>query len=363
MKAERYRSETINASQLAGNPLGSPATRDLAVYLPPGYYQSADKRYPVVYLLHGYAGNIKNLTIAPNQRQKMTWLPAEILDEADWPRVCDYEKLDELIGKGELPPFILVQPDGSLHLPDKDGTFDIYTGVTRTKGSFFVNSKHTGKYESFILEDVVNYVDLHYRTETDRKHRGLMGASMGAYGTLSILCHHPERFSAAAALSPANFTLDLLNWKMIIPLQERLLGRDEAEKGGAQLFGDILDTLDIIYSKDRPLLPTVVRDGQGKAVSMDSQAAEAWRACDINRVAEKLAGNLKTVSLLMNCESSDEFGLAGETQKLHDTFQQLGISHEYEIYDEPQAKTFSPHIFGIAYHLIPAFKFILGEIA
>jgi hypothetical protein len=57
-------------------------------------------------------------------------------------------------------------------------------------------------------------------------------------------------------------------------------------------------------------------------------------------VAKKLAGNLKTVSLLMNCESSDEFGLAGETQKLHDTFRQLGVPHEHEIYDEAQAKTF-----------------------
>ncbi len=363
MQVDRYETDVIDAIHLEGNPLGSLAKRELAVYLPPGYYQSEDKRYPVVYLLHGYAGNIKNLTIAPNQRQKMTWLPAEILDEADWPRVCDYEKLDELIGKGQLPPFILVQPDGSLYLPDKDGTLDIYTGVTRTKGSFFVNSKHTGNYESFILEDVVNYVDRQYRTMKDRRHRGLMGASMGGYGTLNILCHHPEKFSAAAALSPANFTLDLLDWKMIIPLQERLLGRAEAEKGGDQLFGDILDTLDIIYSRERPLLQTVVRDGSGKIVSMDRRAADAWQGFDINRVAEKQAANLKTVTLLMNCESSDEFGLAGETQKLHATFQRLGIPHEYEIYDEAQAKTFSPHIFGIAYHLIPAFKFILGKIS
>ena len=363
MKVERYKSETISASHLEGNPLGSPGKRELNVYLPPGYYESQDEKYSVVYLLHGYAGNPKNLTIVANQRQKMGWLPSEILDEADWQRICDYAKLDELINKGELPPFILAQPDGSLHLPDKDGTYDVYTGGTRTKGSFYVNSKHAGKYEGYILDDVVNYVDLHYRTKTDRKHRALMGASMGGYGTLSALCHHPEKFSAAAALSPANFTLDHLDWKLVIPLQERLLGRAEAEKGGHQLYDDILDTQDIIFSNDRPLLPTVARDGSGKILSMDADAADAWKAHDINGLAEKQAGNLKTVSLLMNCESSDEFGLAGATARLHATFQRFGIPHEYEIYDDAQAKTFSPHIFGIAYHLIPAFKFILGKIA
>lgn len=363
MQDERYRVDRIKASRLEGNPLGSPAMRDLHIYLPPGYHRSVDQRYTVVYLLHGYAGNTKNLTIVPNQRKRMTWLPPEILDEADWQRICDYEKLDELINKGEMAPFILVQPDGSLYLPDRDGTIDIYTGGVRTKGSFYVNSKHTGNYGDYILEDVVNYADRHYRTKADRGQRALMGCSMGGYGTLNILCHHPEKFSAAAALSPANFTVDLLDWKMIIPMQERLLGRTEAEKVGDQLFGDILDTQDIVFSRDRPLMPTVGRDGSGKAVSMDRDAADAWKVHDINILAEKRAGNLKTVSLLMNCESSDEFGLAGETEKLHATFQRLGIPHEYEIYDEAQAKTFSPHIFGIAYHLIPAFKFVLGKMA
>ena len=198
MTAERYKSNTINASHLEGNPLGSPAQRELHIYLPPGYYESPDNKYPVVYLLHGYAGNHKNLTVTADQRQKMSFLPPEILDEADWTRICDYKRLDDLINKGEMAPFILAQPDGSLHLPDKDGTLDINTGGPRTKGSFFVNSRNTGNYASYVIDDVVNYVDLHYRTKTDRKHRALMGASMGGFGTLSILCRYPENFSAAA---------------------------------------------------------------------------------------------------------------------------------------------------------------------
>lgn len=363
MKAERYKIDKINASHLVGNPIGSPATRDVHIYLPPGYDQYQNKRYPAVYFLHGYTGNTKNMNIPPNMRQRMNWLPAELLDEIDWTRICDYEKLDYLIENGELAPFILVQPDGSLYLPDKYGTYDINTGETRTKGSFYINSKYTGDFEDFILEDVVNYIDTHYRTIADRMHRALAGVSMGGYGTLSMLCHHPEKFSVAAALSPGNMTLDLLDWKMVIPLQERLLGRAEAEKGGGELFSDVFDTLDIVYSKDSPLIPTLVRDDNGKTVSMDRGAADVWKAHDINGLAEKYANNLQTVPLVMNCESTDEFGLMSETKKLHDTFNRLGIHHEYEIYDDENARKFSPHIFGIAYHIIPAFKFILKKIA
>jgi S-formylglutathione hydrolase len=363
MQDDRYKTDTVNATSLAGNPLGSPAIRDLGIYLPPDYFQSQDRRYPVVYLLHGYAGNNKVLTIAANQRQKISWLPPEILDQVDWQRSCDYEKLDDLINRGEIPPFILVQPDGSLHIPDKDGTFDIYTGGTRTKGCFYINSKHSGHYESYILEDVINYVDLYYRTKPDRSHRALTGVSMGGYGTLSILCHHPEKFAAAAALSPANFTADMLDWKMIVPLQEKLLGRESAEKSGDQTYADILDTQDIVFSKDRPLLPTIVRDVKGEIISMDQKATETWQSYDLNNQAEEYSGNLKKVPFLMNCESSDEFGLTVATERMHATFKRLGIPHEYEIYDDDLAKAFSPHIFGIAYKLIPAIKFVLAKIS
>ena len=362
MTDERYRVDTIHADSLVGNPLGSPAERKLSIYLPPDYFQSAEIKYPVIYLLHGYQGNPKTLMIGVSLREKWNWIPPAILDQINWSKTCDYGILDKLIGQGELNPFILVQPDGSLHLPDKDGTYDFFSGDTRTKGSFYINSRYAGNYEDYIVRDIIRHVDANYHTLNERRHRALMGVSMGGYGTLSILCSHADKFAAGAALSPANFTVDMLDWKLIIPMMEKMTDRATAEKSGAQFYDDILDTQDIVFSREKPLIPSVVRDGSGSAVSWDKDAAAIWDEYDINRLAAKYTGNLKQVALMMNCESSDEFGLAGATERIHTTFKQLGIKHEYEIYSDPAAAALSAHVMGIVYHMLPAMRFCLGHL-
>jgi hypothetical protein len=65
---------------------------------------------------------------------------------------------------------------------------------------------------------------------------------------------------------------------------------------------------------------------------------------------------LKTVHLLINCESTDEFGFSRETEKIHQTLIELGIRHQFEIYTDPRA-ALSPHMIGIAYHIVPAIRF------
>ena len=362
MSRQRYRLDKIHAASLEGNPVNSPVDRDLFIYLPPDYYDPGNKKYPVVYLLHGYTGNEKNMAVPENQRKRFDWAPTAILEKFDWPRICDYVKLDELISGGHMKPFILVQPDGSLHLPDKNTTHDLWSGTTRTKGSFYVNSKYTGNFEDYILNDVIPFVDGNYRTLAGRKNRALMGVSMGGYGTLSIISRHPEKFCAAAALSPANFTVGMLDWKLLLPMAVTAFGREAAEKAGKQLYDDILDTQDMIFHGERGLMSTVIRGSDGRVVSFDEQLAEASREFDINRIAEKYAANLKQIPLMMNCETSDEFGLAMATATLHETFLRLGIPHEYEIYCDPAAAELSPHILGIAYNIIPAIKFCLGHI-
>ena len=87
-----------------------------------------------------------------------------------------------------------------------------------------------------------------------------------------------------------------------------------------------------------------------------------WDNYDINRMATKYASNLKQVNLLMNCETSDEFGLAEATERIHATFKQLGIKHEYEIYSDPAAAALSAHVMGIAYHVLPAMRFCLRHL-
>ena len=69
---QRYRIDRIHAGSLENNPAGSPVDRDLFIYLPPGYFNSRTKLYPVVYLLHGYRGNPKNLTVPVKLRNRLS---------------------------------------------------------------------------------------------------------------------------------------------------------------------------------------------------------------------------------------------------------------------------------------------------
>jgi hypothetical protein len=282
-------------------------------------------------------------------------IPKQILQQIDLNRIPSYKTFDELISKGELEPFIFVQPDGDLYLPQKGGARDL-AGAVETKGSFFINSLFTGKFEDLIVKDVLEHVDQNYRTLADKKHRALTGGSMGGYGTLSICLHHPEEFISGASLSPANMTTDHLDWKLIVPAYEKLLGRKMAEQLGKSSASDLLDTCDMIFSGNNPLLASIKRDKEGKIIDLNKESGSNWQKYDLNRMIRESPGALKTVHLLINCESTDEFGLSGETEKIHKTLIELGIRHQFEIYTDPRA-ALSPHMIGIAYHIVPAIKF------
>jgi hypothetical protein len=355
----RYRIDRLHSKSLEGNPINSPTDRELHIYLPPGYFQSEKKRYPTIYFLHGYAQNSQKITVSPrledNKNLPLQLIPKQILQQIDLNRIPSYTWFDELISKGGLEPFIFVQPDGSLHLPQKGDVKDL-TGVAETKGSFYINSPFTGKFEDYIVKDVLEHVDHNYRTLADKKHRALIGGSMGAYGALSICLHHPEKFVSAASLSPANMTTGLLDWKLIIPVYEKLLGRKMAEQLGKSSSSDLLETCDMIFSSNSPLLASIKRDNEGKIIDMDEKSSTNWQRHNLNRMIREDPEPLKTVHLLINCESTDEFGFSGETKKIHQTLVEIGIRHQFEIYTDPRA-ALSPHMLGIAYHIVPAIRF------
>jgi len=360
----RYKIDKIHAKSLEGNPVNSPVDRDLRIYLPPGYFESKEKRYPVIIFLHGYAGNNHSWTVtaAGEEDQPIPWdkIPKNILEEVDIERVPTYEKLDEFISSGYLAPFIFVQPDASLHLPHKDG-FRNLRGMVSTKGSFYVNSPFTGNYMDYIVNDVVDYMDSNYRTIPDKEHRVLMGGSMGGYGTLYIGAHHPEKFIAAASLSPGNIDIDLLNWKLRIPIYERILGKKFCERIGDATWADILDTNDLVYSKDNPIIPSIKCDENGEIIEFNQKAFENWGKYDLNNVIKQNPESFKHVKLLLNCADNDEFGLTMAAEKIHETLTELGIDHEYDLYSDPKV-ALTPHMLGIGYHIIPGIKFCLNFI-
>jgi enterochelin esterase-like enzyme len=126
-------------------------TRELNVYVPPGYDENPNKRYPVLYLLHGFAN-----------------------DQNSWHRYGRANDiLDNLLAKKTIEPFIVVMPlgYGGARI-DGDGTGIAPSGAGRLGGD-------ADLYQRDLLEDVIPMIEKKYRTIADRKHRAIVGFSMG----------------------------------------------------------------------------------------------------------------------------------------------------------------------------------------
>ena len=149
---------------LRGNPLGDPAERPLWVYLPPGYPGQAE-RYPSVYVLHGYGGSVASWGNRPTYGRPVL------------------ELIDEAFAAGQAPPAVVVYVDG----------------WTRYGGSQYIDSVGTGRYQSYLCDEIVPYIDGRYRTIADRDHRAIMGKSSGGFGALVAAMLRPDVFGACAS--------------------------------------------------------------------------------------------------------------------------------------------------------------------
>jgi len=159
----RYSTLFIQAPSLRNNQLGEKDQRAISVYLPPSYFTSG-ARYPVIYYLPGYTD--------------ASMLGFNLPGDAD-----------KLMRDGAIHEMIIV----------------VANGANRLGGSFYVNSPVTGDWEDFIVNDVVGYVDTHYRSVAQASARAISGHSMGGFGALNIAMRHPDVFSAVYSLSPGLF--------------------------------------------------------------------------------------------------------------------------------------------------------------
>jgi len=153
----------VHGAALEGNLGGEAVDREVIVFLPPGYAADPNRRYPVLYALHGYS-------IGAEQWTKEIHVP---------------QTIEGAFAKGAAP-MIVVLPDSK----------------TQYGGSIYSSSVTVGDFEKFISHDLVAYVDAHYRTIPDRRARGLAGHSMGGYGTARIGMKHPEVFGSLYIMSP-----------------------------------------------------------------------------------------------------------------------------------------------------------------
>jgi S-formylglutathione hydrolase FrmB len=162
--AGQLEEHVITSDLLRDNPLGDPHERPLWVYLPPGYDDEPDRRYAAVYVIQGYTGHLGMWRNRSPYRQPFT------------------ESADEVFATGGAPGTIVVYVDA-------------WTGYG---GSQFVDSPGTGRYHSYLCDEVVPWVDGHYRTMADAGHRAIMGKSSGGFGAMITPMLRPDLFGALA---------------------------------------------------------------------------------------------------------------------------------------------------------------------
>lgn len=142
-------------------------TRKMQVYTPPGY--TKDKKYPVLYLLHGIGG-----------------------DETEWQRFAHPNiLLENLLADGKAVPMIIVMPNGRAQKDDRPGNNPMATAPA------------FAAFEKDLLNDVIPTIESRYSVLTNREHRALAGLSMGGGQTFNFGLGNLDKFAWIGAFSAA----------------------------------------------------------------------------------------------------------------------------------------------------------------
>lgn len=137
--------------------------RKFAVYLPPDY-ETSQRSYPVLYLLHGYGD-----------------------DQTGWVQFGEVQFIaDKAINEGKATPMVIIMPDANA---GKVGYVNDFKGEWR--------------YEDFFFKELMPFVEKTFRIKGEKDYRAIAGLSMGGEGTFIYALHHPELFSSACPLSAA----------------------------------------------------------------------------------------------------------------------------------------------------------------
>jgi S-formylglutathione hydrolase FrmB len=254
----------IEAKSLAGNQLGDPTTQKCLVYLPGGYAEHPDLRYPVLYLLHGFS-------------------LGSVLE--DWGNVVA-EAMDSFVGANPSQAFIVVIPNGS----------------NSVHGSYYLNSLVGGNWENYIIGDLVRSIDTRYRTIARKSGRAIAGHSMGGFAALRLVMLHSDLYNAAYAMSPCcldlqdDFTSTNPEWKKVLALKSVADIRTAATEN--DFWATALAAFAIAASPDlkAPLQADLpYRDDRGRLVPVPSVVIRWKRIMPLDMIDDH-QGDLKALS-------------------------------------------------------------------
>jgi S-formylglutathione hydrolase len=284
----------VHGKSLEGNLEGDSPDRDVSIYLPPSYKTAANRRYPVVYMLHGYTdsderwfGLIKHFID----------LPASI---------------DKSLSSGARE-MIVVMPNA----------------YTRYEGSMYSNSVVTGDWETYVAKELVSYIDGHYRTISNVASRGLAGHSMGGYGTMRIGMKYPDVFSSIYALSPCCMVPNL-NPAPGASKAEAIRTIEDFNKAD---FGTKAQFASAAVWSPNPKNPPFFFDLPTKNGEVQSLVLAKWAANAPLAMVDQYIGNLKQLHAIAFDAGDKDTSIAETIKTLDGILSEYELAHTFEIYD------------------------------
>jgi len=301
---------------LKNNPLKDPYRRELLIYFPPSYGKT-NKRYPVTYLISGFTGYGKmSMNISPYSENIQ-------------------QRLDRLIKTKKIEEMIVVMPDC----------------FTKYGGSQYVNSSATGKYEDYLIKEIIPYMDKNFRTNPKAGARSIIGKSSGGYGAMWLAMRHPGVFGLMVTHS-GDSAFEYCYMKdfpdFIVQIQKYGKGHDAVRKfinnqinynqPKPKEFHNILNIIGMssCYS------PNPKRKEYNFDLPFDIHTGELipsiwkkWLKYDPVRLVSKYKNNLKKLRLIfIDCGTKDEFNLQAGARIFTDKLRKAGIKCVHQEFND-----------------------------
>jgi enterochelin esterase-like enzyme len=292
----------VPGPSLEGNLEGNATTREAMVVLPPSYATDPDRRFPVVYYLHGFA-------ISGRDFYDFMQVPTAVATNAE-----------------QGNEFIVVVPDT----------------LTKMGGSMYSSSVTTGDFRQFIAKDLVEYIDSNYRTIATREGRGLAGHSMGGYGTWVVGMNYPEVFDSiwaqsACCVSPRTETVESAKAMAAVPIETVDDAGFGMRAGLASAVAWAPNPKNPPYFVDFP----IAEDG-----AIDPLVIAKWANNSPLAMVAGHVGALKSFDAI-GADVGDKDGLVTDDTLIHEELEKFGIAHEWAIYEGDHVSKIGERFAGV----------------
>ena len=326
-----------NSGILKNNPLNDPFVRDVVVYLPPSYMKS-NKKYPVVYLIAGFTGfGIMNLNVSAYSENIQ-------------------QRLDRLISTKKIKEMIVVMPDC----------------FTKYGGSQYVNSTATGRYEDYMIKEIVPFIDARFRTIPKSASRCIVGKSSGGYGSMWLAMRHPDVFGLMATHSGDS----AFEYCYAPDFPKFVVGLQKFGKGHTGVKNFINTQLNYSQPKPKEFFVLINTIGMASCYSPNPKRNEynfdlpfdiysgeiipqvwnKWLKFDPVRQISAYKNNLKKLKLIfVDCGTRDEFNLHAGARIYCENLKKHGIKYVHQEFNDGHM--------NIQYRYDVSFKFISDKIS